>query len=58
MGPIFPRDVGSKAFAASTVDKQPKAKTIKHGTRMSPSIHALIRHYLAPTEIVGVSGAL
>ena len=41
-----------------TVDRQLKAKTIKHVVRMSFSSDASITRYLAPTEIVGVSGAL
>jgi hypothetical protein len=51
-------DARSTAFAAPIVDKQLKAKTIKHTVRMSFSTDASISRYLAPTEIVGVSGAL
>jgi hypothetical protein len=50
--------VESAAFAAPIIDKQLKAKTIKDVVRMSLSTDASISRYLAPTEIVGVSGAL
>jgi hypothetical protein len=58
MARAFAGDAGSTAFTAPTVDKQMKVKTIKPGVRMSFSTDASIRRHLAPTEIVGVSGAL
>jgi hypothetical protein len=45
-------------LAAPIAGKEPRAKAIKPIFRMLVSKKAPVTLYLAPTEIVGVSGAL
>jgi hypothetical protein len=58
IAPGSPGGFGSKAFAAPIAGKEPRAKAIKPIFFMLVSTKAPVTLYLAPTEIVGVSGAL